>query len=311
LTGEFTSPTHGYAISYPEGWNAKAATGPWIWNIVDYFNEGSDVLAPGDPGSPFIAVASQPLRDRTRSQFQADYWQIMVDDDPESAACASEAEPITIDGAAGVMACNAVLVTDGDRGYVAMMWSSDGAPYDDAWFSSVLATMQLHPEDAVDEAPALTELFTSPTYGYTISYPKGWITRPATAPWTTAGYVSYVGDDGDFMYEPANPGNISLAVASQPLGDRTPAEWEAQVRQSMVDDDPGSDACVAAAEPVTVDGAVGSIACNVALVSDGDRGYYIRLFVSGDDPRDAAVYDDAWFASALATVDLRPEDAVD
>jgi hypothetical protein len=153
LTGQFTSPTHGYAISYPEGWNARAATAPWTGNIVDYFNDGSDIIAPADPGSPFIALASQPLGDRTREQFEADYWQIMVDDDPAAATCAATAEPITIDGAAGLMACKAALVTDGGRGYVAMMWSSDGAPYDDAWFASVLATMTLDPEAAVDTAP--------------------------------------------------------------------------------------------------------------------------------------------------------------
>jgi hypothetical protein len=153
LTGQFTSDRHGFSISYPEGWSTRPATTAWSSGIVDYFNQGADLLVPGspeDPGGPFVALASQPLGDRTREQFEADYWQIMVDDDPAAAACASMAEPITIDDAAGVMACDSALVIDGGRGYVAELWSSDGPPYDEVWLASVLATMVLHPEDAVD-----------------------------------------------------------------------------------------------------------------------------------------------------------------
>lgn len=160
LTGEFTSPTHGYAISYPEGWSTRPATAPWTTGVVDYFNEGADLLMPGDPGNPgnpFLALASQPLGDRTREQWEADVWQILIDDDPETAACQSAAEPITIDDASGVRGCNNVLVTDGGRGYLVMLWVSGEGPgpgeYDQEWYGSVLATMELHPEDAVDTAP--------------------------------------------------------------------------------------------------------------------------------------------------------------
>jgi hypothetical protein len=159
-------------------------------------------------------------------------------------------------------------------------------------------------------APPLTGQFTSERHGFSISYPEGWSTRPATAPWIS-GIVDFTQDSGDFLYEPSNPGNIWLAVASQRLGDRTPAEWEADVWQSVVDDDPEASACQPAAEPVTIDGAAGSIACGLALVTDGGRGYLVGLYVSADDPRHAEVYDEAWFASVLATMELRPEDAVD
>lgn len=157
LTGQFTSPSHGYAISYPEGWSPRPASAPWTSGVVDFFNEGSDLLAPGDPGNPFLALASQPLGDRTRVEWEADVWQILVDDDPGTAVCSSAAEPITIDGAPGISACNTALVTDGGRGYVVMLWLSSDDPrdaevYDDAWFASVLSTMELHPEDAIDAA---------------------------------------------------------------------------------------------------------------------------------------------------------------
>ena len=64
----------------------------------------------------------------------------------------AEAEPITVAGLTGVYACDVALVTEGDRGYVIALWTSDGAPYDKAWFASVLASMALHPETADDEA---------------------------------------------------------------------------------------------------------------------------------------------------------------
>jgi hypothetical protein len=158
LTGQFTSERHGFSISYPEGWSTRPATGPWTTGVVDFFNEGSDLLQPGDPGNPFVALASQPLGDRTREEWEADVWQILIDDDPGTASCASSAEPITIDGAMGITACNTALVTDGGRGYAVMLWVSSDAPsvaevYDEAWFASVLATMELRPEDAVDTAP--------------------------------------------------------------------------------------------------------------------------------------------------------------
>lgn len=159
-------------------------------------------------------------------------------------------------------------------------------------------------------APPLTGQFTSDIHGFTISFPEGWLTRPATTAWTQ-GFLDFGHEGGDLLYEPSNPGNIWLAVASQPLGDRTPAEWEADVWQYLIDDDPDAAGCASEAQPITIDGASGIIACAVVLVTDGGRGYLIGLYVSGDDPRDAEVYDDAWFASVLATMELHPEDAVD
>ena len=72
----------------------------------------------------------------------------------------SPAEPIEIDGAAGRIGpeeCgeDVAAVTIGGRGYEIHLLTSDDdpaavAPYDRAWFEEVLATVQLHPEDAVD-----------------------------------------------------------------------------------------------------------------------------------------------------------------
>ena len=155
LTGRFTSPSHGYTIAFPEGWRTRAATAPWTANVVDYFNPGSDLLMPESPGNQFLALASQPLGDRTPAEWEAEVWQITIDDDPGAQECPAAAEPITIDGARGVLACDTAIVTDSGRGYVVRLWTSGDEPvgaalYDTAWLRSVLATMVLDPEGAVD-----------------------------------------------------------------------------------------------------------------------------------------------------------------
>lgn len=151
LTGQFTSERHGYSIAVPETWSTRPATAPWTTEYVDYFSESSDLLL-GEHG--FLALASQPLGDRTPAEWQADVWQILIDDDPATAGCSSEAEPITIDDASGVFACNLALVTSGGRGYWIRDFLEDDPPwgsvYDRAYFESILATMTLNPEDAVD-----------------------------------------------------------------------------------------------------------------------------------------------------------------
>jgi hypothetical protein len=325
LTGQFTSPSHGYTIASPEGWSTRAATAPWTSGIVDYFNEGSDLIYPGtteSPGPAFLALASQALGDRTPAEFEADVWQILIDDDPVAATCSSSAEPITIDGATGSIACKAAVVADGGRGYVVMLWTvGDEAwieeVYDDAWLASVVATMDLQPEDAVDAvtssaptAPPLTGAFTSPSHGYTISYPDTWETRPATAPWTTQ-WVDWFNESGDLLHDAGAPGALFLSLASQPLGDRTRAEWEADVDEILAVDDPAGPPCSSAAAQITIDGAPGIRCGNVALVTEGGRGYWIMLYTSNDGPWLGEANEVAWFESVLATMELHPEDAVD
>ena len=51
--------------------------------------------------------------------------------------------------------CDFAVVTTAGRGYWIQLYTSGDdpaavAPYDRAWFEEVLATVQLHPEDAVD-----------------------------------------------------------------------------------------------------------------------------------------------------------------
>ena len=63
-------------------------------------------------------------------------------------------------GLIGSEGCDLAVVTTDGRGYwISLRASNDDdpsavAPYDRAWFEEVLATVQLHPEDAVDVGPS-------------------------------------------------------------------------------------------------------------------------------------------------------------
>ena len=105
----------------------------------------------------------------------------------------SATEPIAVDGATGLIGdCEIVAVTTAGRGYRIRLFTSGEVPAPSlrtigAWFEEVLATVQLQPEDAVDVAPSappLTQSFTSPLHGISLSYPEGWTAQAATEPWT-------------------------------------------------------------------------------------------------------------------------------
>jgi hypothetical protein len=165
------------------------------------------------------------------------------------------------------------------------------------------ASPQAPPSEAA--APPLTQSFTSPLHGISMSYPEGWVTQAATEPWTDETLPFHYGiPQADFLHDGSF--TLNLVFGSQPIGDSTPEDWIAVQME-------GPEGC-AATEPVTVDGATGLIGagdCDVAVVTADGRGYVILAGISGDDPSYAAKYDRAWFEEVLATVQLHPEDAVD
>jgi len=154
LTQSFTSTLHGVSVSYPEGWTAQAATEPWTESTFPLlFDEPhADWLYDPtlDDGHLFLTVASQPIGDSTPEDWVA--GQMASDEGCDTT------EPITVDGGMGLIGadgCNVAVVTTAGRGYWIQLHASDDnpsavAPYDRAWFEEVLATVQLHPEDAVD-----------------------------------------------------------------------------------------------------------------------------------------------------------------
>jgi hypothetical protein len=160
LNQTFTSAVHGISMSYPETWDVRAATEPWIVRPgvrpPQFLDPGIDMLSARYIDELFMAIYSQPLGDSTPEEWFA----AQIADN----RC-STTEPISVDGTTGRIGadCRFAFVTTAGRGYVIQLYrggddfSQDpSAPYDRAWFEQVLATVQLHPEDAVDVAPSAT-----------------------------------------------------------------------------------------------------------------------------------------------------------
>jgi hypothetical protein len=160
LRESFTSTVHGISVSYPEGWIVRAATEPWTGCLyctgvleapyIDVFHR------PPDDDGLFLRIASQPIGESAPEDWVAAQ---MADDE----RCTTT-EPIIVDGATGLSGgdtCLVAVVTTAGRGYHIDLWMSPDdrdlvAQYDRAWFEEVLATVRLHPEDAVDVAPSAT-----------------------------------------------------------------------------------------------------------------------------------------------------------
>jgi hypothetical protein len=148
LTGTHTSAIYGISTSYPSDWTVVAATQPWTSGLpngcdppcADRINEKED-------DSAFLSLSSQPLDGRA-----GDGWATQVMNDPRmEATCPPTTEPVSIDGAPGRIA---ILCPDGlltafawtpDRGYFIVLYGVD----DVDWFKEILATVRLHPEDAL------------------------------------------------------------------------------------------------------------------------------------------------------------------
>jgi hypothetical protein len=150
LTQSFISTLHGFSVSYPEGWDAQAATEPWTESTFPLSFPVPQVDWLSDPvltSDLFLAIASQPIGDSTPEDWVAE--QLASEE-----GCGTT-EPITLDGGTGMTGCTVAVVTAAGRGYWIQLYTSGDdelavAPYDRAWFEEVLATVQLHPEDAVD-----------------------------------------------------------------------------------------------------------------------------------------------------------------
>jgi hypothetical protein len=176
--------------------------------------------------------------------------------------------------------------------------------------ASASPTPGTSPSDSAESAPALTGTFTSNRYGFSISYPAGWVPRPGTDAWTT-GFPDFGSTTGDVIYDPALQGNLWIVVASQPLAEgTTPTQWVDDLLASAGLG--GVDSCDGPIEPVTIDGNQGRrCGSPSAAVVAGGRGYAVVLYRSADDPALAATYGRAYFDDILATLRLQPQDAVD
>jgi hypothetical protein len=154
--------------------------------------------------------------------------------------------------------------------------------------------------------PPLGGTFTSSVHGITLSYPTGWATAPATSPWIGAAELNFHSPVIDHIYDPVLQDHLFIDVASRPLAGKTGDAWVTDLLA-----DPNDGCGLTPTEPVTLGGASGRICDGLVALSIQDRGYFIRLYTSGDEPWLERYYDQAWFRSVLDTVQLHPEDAVD
>ncbi len=134
----------------------------------------------------------------------------------------------------------------------------------------------------LSEAPVATSSFTSPTYGYTVSYPKGWTVTRATTAWTNG--KNGLGDPGvsDIFQSPGKP-RVLVAAQQIPSG-WTTARWEADFMPNPVPSQQA--ACFPSPKdwaPVTVAGHPGGLLGRVSwcgftegVVLIGGRAYVIR-----------------------------------
>jgi hypothetical protein len=154
LNETFTSTLHGISLSYPEGWTAQAATEPWTGEVLIFRVPPADYLYdPTLTDHLFMAIASQPIGESTPDEWVAEKMSL-EGDCPETAA-------IAVDGASGRIGagdCSVAAVTSDGRGYLFWLYTSGdeawlSVTYDRTWFMDVLATVDLHPEDAVGVTP--------------------------------------------------------------------------------------------------------------------------------------------------------------
>ena len=160
-----------------------------------------------------------------------------------------------------------------------------------------------------EPAPALTETFTSERHGFSVSYPAGWDTAKATEPWPGAGLPNFREPTGDFMFDPVLTDHLFLSVASKPLAGQGGAAWADEFLNAMA----ANGDCGLPLESITTGFGPARQCAGGGIVATwaADRGYVIWMYTSGDDPSAVAAYDQAYFNDILATLQLKPEDAVD
>ena len=279
LSETFTSVYHGVSVSFPVGWVTRAATEPWKGEAPFFDSPFADVMYDPALGDHlFLSVQSQPLAGASGENWANEVTNASGWDDP----CPPTLESMTIDGADGSLLSSCpgstlrLMAWTADRGYLIWIYGSD----DVAGFKEILATVKVHPEDAVaaPEPAELTETFSSPTNAIAVSYPTGWQVETATTEWT-AGIPLQSDSFRDLISDPARE-NTFLLVASQALGLRSGEQFVTDIAG-----DPawGDGTCQPTTESVPLNGISASLVTHcdgtlTAVASHGDRGYLIVLF---------------------------------
>jgi hypothetical protein len=181
-------------------------------------------------------------------------------------------------GAAAVIA----VLFIGSR-FIGSPSSNVGGPASQAPASTAPSEAPASAAPSPTSLPPLTQTFTSPLHGISVSYPEGWTAEAATEPWTD-GPSSHSIDNhyDDRLYHPILTDHLFLITASQPIGDSTPEDWIMEQMAQWED----LEQC-RSTEPIAVgeaSGLIGSEGCDLAVVTTDGRGYWISLRKSNDDP---------------------------
>jgi len=155
LTERFESTSHGISMDYPAGWQTRRATERWTDGVINFDAPGVDIIFdPARGDDLYFAVASEPLDGRPDHAWR--------DDLTLPCPGGGGGGTLTFDGASGwVFTCggtpgrrSAILAKD-NHGYAIVLYLGDEGlidTYTDAWFVSVLETLDLRAEDAPDAA---------------------------------------------------------------------------------------------------------------------------------------------------------------
>jgi hypothetical protein len=148
----FTSTIHGLSIDYPADWLTDPATAPAKAPGLNFGSPDVDYLYDGvHQGDLFLAMASQPLAGKAPNAWVTDFL------DSFDGGCTGPRVSIVVAGTTGILCASDLFATaDSKRGYFVRSYtgsdltSAEEAFYSEDWFRSVLATLQLHPDDARD-----------------------------------------------------------------------------------------------------------------------------------------------------------------
>jgi len=159
LTQRFDSTFNGISMNYPSGWQTSWATEPWTDKGVTFGDSDVDfIFDPEFREGLYFAVASEALRGRSYDTWSSDIYLRDLCVGPRPGYSGGS---WGLDGASGwISYCGGsslLTVATDTRGYVIVLHVGDEGlvdTYGSAWFQSVLETVDLRPEEALDASPS-------------------------------------------------------------------------------------------------------------------------------------------------------------
>jgi hypothetical protein len=327
LTTTFVSPRNGFSVRYLDEGGVAVTPAKQLWEYSKQVDDGFDVVVTGS-GAVFKGVSTNEFGGSGSIDERVDEYLSAETDYRLPGGCGvprSQQAEITIDGQSGkISECEnrvEATVVAGGRLYLFLLEHdrSDAR----AVFDAFVATIDLHPETAVD-FPGPTSTFVSPTNGYSFKRLERGALEPATRLWdprneqchdervtpAVCGFDHDVTGSGA-VFDGAStpiPDGVSIdewvdasVVKYLPVGCGVPRSQQAQI---TIDGHPGRILeCPSAPDTDPREKIDTSTDEQIhATVVAGGRLYLFMMEHLRSDAR-------AWFDAWLATIDLTPETA--